>query len=58
MRKWVTTAGLLFAATQSHAQFVNSSLEQYNYQIGDATLELRSYDSRILSMVFCSRSCR
>lgn len=44
MSKWVITSVAVLCAAQSHAQFVNSSLEQYNYQIGDAALEIRSYD--------------
>lgn len=44
MRKWAVATALFFAATQAQAQFVSSSLEQFSYQIGDATLEVRSYD--------------
>ena len=45
MKKITMMSGLLlFAGLQANAQFANSSLERYNYQIGDGTLEVRSYD--------------
>lgn len=44
MKKKALTLGLLLIGMQAQAQFATSSLEQYNYQIGDATLEVRSYD--------------
>lgn len=44
MKKAFATSTLLLAALQSQAQFVNSSLEQYNYQVGDGSIEVRSYD--------------
>ena len=44
MSKWLLSAALILVTAPAEAQFVNSSLEQYSYQIGDATLEIRSYD--------------
>ena len=44
MRNWILGAALLLVTAPAQAQFVTSSLEQYSYQIGDASLEVRSYD--------------
>lgn len=44
MKMKLLTFGLLLVGMQAQGQFVNSSLEQYSYQVGDGTLEVRSYD--------------